>query len=162
MVIGKVWKRGLSYEPDVKAIEEAFPKLEEGMILPRDQLANLIHTEINSERFYSVTLSYRKKIYHQTGVILNWVPNGLLVLNPGEHFQFGEKRLRQDIRRTGRTIGIIHNVKRDRLDEITQKRYDHQIHVTQVLSATLLDTRRQMKIDLAPVKSLPKPKLINS
>jgi hypothetical protein len=160
MAKGQIWKKGLSYESDVKRIEEAFPKLEEDMILPRERLAELIHAEVNSNRFYGVTASYRKKIRHQTGLILNWTLGGLIVLNPGEHLQFGEKKLRQGIRQTGRAIGIVHGVQRERLNETTQKRFDHQIHITQLLSGALLDAKRQLRIDLVPIKSLPEPTLV--
>jgi hypothetical protein len=65
--------------------------------------------------------------------------------------------MRGGIRKTKRSIKIVALVDGGRLDETGKKRLDHIKHVAFVLTEALTSAKTQLAIDLAPIKSLPRP-----
>jgi len=159
----KLWKNGLPYGPQVKKMEEAFPSPEENKLLLHEDLEKLIGEKRGSQRYYGVINSWRKKIFNELGIDTAWMPgDGVKILPPEERLHASEFDFRIGLRKTKRAIRRLAATPRDRLDEIGQRRYDHASIIMAKIKGEADRAQKQLAIDLAPVKSLPKPKLVSN
>lgn len=157
-----VFRGGLPYGPDIKRLDDAFPvdSLTEGRVIEHGELEKILTCKRGSSRYYGVIDTWIGQRRSANGIVLVWEPTrGLKVLNPAEILEHAEVRTRQKIRQTGRAIRIFGLVDRERLDGTGQKRLDHQMRVVSTLKESLESSRKQLAIELAPVKSLPKRKI---
>ena len=157
-----LFKGGMPYEIDVKRLEADFPvnELPEGRKIEHQQIEIAIDCTKGTSRYYGVVDSWMNKIKHSHGIVLRWEPSqGVVVMTPSQVLDHTETRLRQKIRQTGRVMREFVWVDRNRLDNIGQKRLDHQTRIANVLKEHLNMAKKELAIELGPVKSLPKPKL---
>jgi hypothetical protein len=82
---------------------------------------------------------------------------GVIVMNPEEILKHFETGFRQGGRLLRRRIRRVDWVPRERLNEIGQARFDHDARVVDAVDRALRQGAKQIAIELAPVKSLPKP-----
>lgn len=158
-----VFKGGMPYGPDVNRLKETFPvtELTEGRILLHDQLEPIVRQKKGSQRYYGIINSWISQQRNDNGVFMVWEQaRGLKVLGPAEILNYAETRTRQKMKQTGRAIKTFGWVDRTRLDDVGQKRLDHQMRVANTIRDAIDSARKQLAIDLAPVRSLPKPKLV--
>jgi hypothetical protein len=161
--MSRVFRGGVPYAVDVKRLLEAFPVplLTEGLVIGHAQLQELIGAPKGGQRYYGVVNSWIAQMKSSNGIFIIWEPAiGLKVLGPAEILTFAETKTRQKIRQTGRAIGTLRWVDRGRLDAMGQRRFDHERRATGILLDALQAARKDLAVDLAPIASLPKPKLI--
>lgn len=161
--MSKVFRGGVPYIVDVNRLIEAFPasELNEGRVIEHAELESIISEKQGSGRYYGVVNSWIASVRNTTGIYIIWEPSvGLKVLDPAQLLGHGEKRVKQKARQTRKAIKIYGYIDAKRLDPVGRERYDHQTRVAAALDASLMASNKQMAIDLSPVKSLPKPKLI--
>ncbi len=152
---------GIPYGPDVRKLEEAFPSPEEDQIIKHEDFESLLKIPSKTQRFYGVINTWRRRLRAERNIDSEWVQGiGVKILNPADRLKVSESNVKHGIRKTGRAFRRLAIVPRDRLDAIGQARYDHAIQVASKLAQAGRDARRELAIDLAPVKSLPKPKLV--
>lgn len=155
---------GMPYGPDVRRLEEAFPvtELTEGKVIEHEMLSGVLDLKRGTQRYYGVINAWRSRVRNSNGVILEWQPgDGLKVLDPAGVLDCSENRTRQKIKQLcgPRAIGMFAWVDRARLDDVGRRRFDHQARVVRALKDAVIEKRRELAIELAPVKSLPKPKI---
>jgi hypothetical protein len=154
---------GVPYAVDVNKLKETYPvpKLIEGLLISHDELEKVVNAKAQSGRYYGVVNSWISQIKNSNGIIIEWEPSkGVRVLNPAEVLESTEKRVSRKIGQTGRAIKGFAWVDRNRLDDVGQRRLDHQVQVASKLKTVLAAHKKESAIDIAPVQSLPKPKLI--
>lgn len=152
------WLAGVPYGPQVKRLKDAYPKPEEGLVLSHDELEELLNEERGSQRYYGVVNSWRSYLLKDLGIDSAWVQGeGLKILDPAERLKVGEDQFRHGLRKTKRAFKRTAIIPRDRLDEIGKQRFDHQMKVMARMSTAAIEAKRELAIELAPVKSLPKP-----
>lgn len=159
----KPFRGGLPYAPDVKRLTEAFPapELTEERVIQHEELEVIAKANKGAQRYYSVVNAWMMHQRNENGIFMVWVPSvGIKVLPPEEVMLFAENRVRQKSKQTRRAVKLFRWVDGDRLDEVGRKRLDHQMLVGARIDQELARDYREMAIDLAPVASLPKPKLI--
>jgi len=160
--MSNVFSGGVPYAVDVKRLREAWPidRLEEGVLVPHEELEAVLNLERGTQRYYGVINSWMGKIRTETGIYMVWTPgDGVRVLAPAGILSHAETRTRQKIKQTGRAIRTFAWVQRDRLDEVGQARLDHQQRVAAALKMAIDATRQQLAVELAPARSLPKRSL---
>lgn len=156
----RYWLAGIPYGPQVEKIKRQYPKPEEGLILSHDDLETLINEKKGTKRYYGIINSWRKYLLNDLGIDTNWIQGkGLKVINPAERLKVGEDNFRQGLRKTRRAFKRTAIVPRDRLDEIGKQRYDHQIKIMAKIATAAIDAKKELAIELAPVRSLPKASL---
>ena len=151
---------GVPYGPDIKILQEAWPvpALIEGLVITHEQFAQALGYGWKSSRFYAVIRAWCHREYSEHGIFMAWEQKiGLRVLDPASKLLHGEGRIRGGLRRTKRGIKIVASVDGSRLDEMGKKRLDHDRHIAAVLNDALDSAKKQLAIDLAPIKSLPRP-----
>lgn len=152
---------GIPYGPDVRKLEEAFPNPEEDQVITSEEFEKVIRTPAKTARFYGVINTWRRRLRTDRNIDTEWVQGvGVKILNPADRLKVSEGNIKQGIRHTGRAFRRLAITPRERLDATGQQRYDHQLQVAAKLTAAGRDAKRELAIDLAPVKSLPKPKLV--
>lgn len=152
---------GIPYGPDVRKLEETYPNPEEDQIIKHEDFEKIIRTEQKTARFYGVINAWRRRLRADRNIDSEWVQGvGVKILNPAERLKVSESNIKQGIRHTGRAFRRLAITPRDRLDGIGQQRYDHQLQAVAKLTTAGRETLKEIAIDLAPVKSLPKPKLV--
>jgi hypothetical protein len=152
---------GIPYAPDVRRLEEAYPSPQEDQVIRHDEFEKLLKIPGKSQRYYGVINTWRKRLRTERNIDSEWLPGiGVKILNPADRLKVSESNVKHGIRHTGRAFRRLAVVPRDRLDAIGQARYDHAITVASKLTTAGRDAQRELAIDLAPVKSLPKPKLV--
>lgn len=152
---------GVPYAPDIRKLEEAYPSPEEDQIISHADLEKVLNLPQKSPRYYGVINTWRKRLRAERNIDSEWVQGiGVKILNPADRLKESEKNVKAGIRHTGRAFRRLAIVPRERLDAIGQARYDHALTVASKLTAAGKDAQRELAIDLAPVKSLPKPKLV--
>lgn len=152
---------GVPYGPDVRKLEETYPSPDEDSIIRSDEFESLLKIPQKTPRFYGVINTWRKRLRAERNIDSEWIQGvGVKILNPADRLKVSEGNVKRGIRQTGRAFRRLGIVPRDRLDAIGQARYDHAILVASKLAQAGRDAKRELAIDLAPVKSLPKPKLV--
>jgi hypothetical protein len=160
-----IFNGGMPYGPDVNRLKETFPvtKLTEGTIIRHEELEAVVRQQRGSQRYYGVINSWMSQQKNANGIFMVWEPaTGIKVLNPAEILSHAETKTRQKIKQTGKAIRTFGWVDRNRLDETGQKRLDHQMRVANAIKQSIESARRELSVDIAPVKSLPKPQLVKS
>lgn len=154
---------GIPYGPDIRKLEEVYPNPEEDQILNHKDLEALLQLGQKTQRYYGVINAWRRRLRNDRNIDSEWVHGvGLKFLNPADRLKESERNIKQGIRHTGRGVRRLAITPRDRLDTIGQARYDHALLVASKLTQAGRDAKRELAIDLAPVKSLPKPKLVSN
>jgi hypothetical protein len=159
---GRPFFGGMPYGMDVKRLDEAFPisELTEGRVIEHDALSALLGEKRGTSRYYGVINAWLKRTLNANGIYIAWQPgDGLKVLDPAGVLNRAETLTRQKMKQTGRAIKTFAWVDRSRLDEVGQKRLDHQVRVAQAIKAALDERRREFAVELAPVLSLPKRRI---
>jgi len=152
---------GIPYGPDIRKLEDAYPSPEEDQVLSHKDLEALLKLEQKTQRYYGVINAWRKRLRNDRNIDSEWIHGvGLKILNPADRLKHSEQNIKQGIRHTGRAFRRLAITPRERLDAVGQARYDHAVQVAGKLAAAGRDAKRELAIDLAPVKSLPKPKLV--
>lgn len=155
-----VFLNGLPYGPDLRKLNEVFPvsKLTEGTIITYDELQQACGYQYGSSRFYALIKSWMGHQRDENRIFMIFESKtGVKVLDPAQIMEHGERRVRQKITQTGRAVRIFSWVDRDRLDDVGKRRLDHQARVVSLLKDSLDTAKKQLAIELAPVKSLPRP-----
>lgn len=152
---------GIPYGPDVRKLEEAFPSPEEDQTIKSEEFEKIIRVQQKTSRFYGVINAWRRRLRTDPNIDSEWIHGvGVKILNPADRLKVSEVNIKQGIRKTGRAFRRLAITPRERLDAVGQQRYDHQLQVGAKLTQAGRDAQRELAIDLAPVKSLPKPKLV--
>lgn len=152
---------GIPYGPDIRKLEESYPSPEEDQVFPHDELETLLKIPQKTQRYYGVINTWRRRLRTERNIDSEWIHGiGLKILNPADRLKESERNVKQGIRHTGRGFRRLAIVPRDRLDAIGQARYDHALQVASKLITAGREARKELAVDLAPVKSLPKPKLV--
>lgn len=157
-----IYKSGLPYGPDIRRLDEAFPvsSLTEGRVIKHEELEAVLELKRTSSRYYAVVRSWISHCRNSDNIFLVWEPRvGLKVLPPAEVLDHAETKTRQKIRQTARAIRLFGWVDRGRLDEVGQRRLDHQLRVAGAIKDSLDAAKKQLAVELAPAKSLPKRKV---
>jgi len=157
----QLWKRGVPYGPQVRRLEEAYPKPDENLMLTHEELEKLTGEQRGTPRYYRVVNSWRKKLFNELGIDSSWIwGEGIKILEPADRLHASETDFKTGLRKAKRAIRRLAATPRDRLDAIGQQRYDHVSIVMAKMRAEADQAQRQLAVDLAPVKSLPKPRLV--
>lgn len=152
---------GIPYGPDIRKLEETFPNPQEDQVIKSEELEKIIRVPQKTGRFYGVINAWRRRLRNERNIDSEWVQGvGVKILNPADRLKVSEGNIKQGIRRTGRAFKRLGIVPRERLDAVGQQRYDHALQVASKLIIAGRDAKKELAIDLAPVKSLPKPKLV--
>ena len=152
---------GIPYGPDVRKLEEAYPSPDEDSILRHGDLETLLKIQQKTQRYYGVINTWRRRLRTERNIDSEWVHGvGLKILSPADRLKESERNIKQGIRHTGRAFKRLAITPRERLDSVGQARYDHALQVASKLTTAGREAGRELAIDLAPVKSLPKPKLV--
>lgn len=154
-----IFRGGLPYAPDVLRLEEEIPlaRLSEGTVIGHDAFERALGYKRGTQRYYSVVNAWMAKNRNAHGLNMAWEPTkGVRVLNPAELLSVAEARTRQKMTQTSRAIRLFGWVDRGRLDDTGKKRLDHQLRVASVLKQAIQEGRREMAVELAPIKCLPK------
>lgn len=161
--MGLTFRAGVPYSLDVRKLCDAFPvpTLTEGREIPHHSLEEIINVPKGHQRYYAVVNSWIGQMRNSNGIFIIWKPTiGIRVLPPEGVLEHAETRTRQKIRLTRRAISTFAWVDGKRLDAMGQKRLDHQMRNVAILKEHLDAAQKATAIDLAPIKSLPKPKII--
>lgn len=157
----KLWKGGLPYGPQVKRLEDKYPAPDEEATILHEELETIIGETRGTQRYYGIVNSWRKKLFNELGIDSAWVPgDGVKILTPDEHLHHGEKDTSSGRRKTKRGMKRTAATPRDRLNEIGKQRYDNDMIANAKLAAAMQEHNKLTAIELAPVKSLPRPKLV--
>lgn len=157
-----IFRGGIPYGPDVQRLSEAFavPSLVEGLMITHEELEKILELKRGNSRYYAVINSWISKQKNENSIIIVWESRvGLKVLDPASILNHAEVRTRQKAGQLNRAVKLFGWVRRDRLDDTGQKRYDHQVRVAAVLAQAVTSAKKELAIELAPIKSLPKPKV---
>ena len=157
-----VFMGGLPFAPDVNRLDAAFPvgELIEGRLIEHEGIEAIVQAKRGTGRYYGVVNAWISRQRNTNGIFITWQPgDGVKILSPAEVLEHTETRARQKMRQTGKAIKNFAWVDRNRLDEMGQKRLDHQMRVAGAIKDALDKGRRELAIDLAPVISLPKRKI---
>jgi hypothetical protein len=147
----------------VKKLEEAFPKPDEDLLITHEELQALIGEEKGSQRYYGVINSWRKKLFNELGIDTAWDPGeGVKILAPADRLHASEHGFKQHLRATKRDSRRLAATPRERLNDVGQQRYDHVSIVMAKIKGAIDTTQKQLAVELAPVKSLPKPKIVKT
>lgn len=149
--------RGRPYGPDLDRLDEAFPSPKEGDIIQSQEIAEVIGEDRSSNRYKGVVTAWRKRLRRERNIDTDAVVGvGIKVLPPADRLRCSERDYTRGVRQQLRSEARLMSVPRERLDEKGQHRYDHARSVLAKTRDAVLSARRELAVDIAPVKSLPK------
>jgi len=159
----KIYKNGLPYAPDIRRLDDAFPTPEEGQVLRYEQFEEVLNYSRVETRFRTVISSWRRTLWRTRNIDTEAVPSvGIKILEPADRVKIREKDMILKARLLGRTRQRFASAPRERLNVEGQQRYDHVMLYTGRVQQAIDDAKKALPADIAPVKSLPKPKLIKN
>lgn len=159
-----IFRGGLPYAPDVNRLIEAFPvaQLAEGRLIKHGDIEVVIQSTRGSGRYYGVVNSWIGKMIAEHGIVIVWsVTEGVSVLDPTCTLNHAESRFRQKAKQIIKAVKRFAWVDRSRLNEQGQARLDHESRLARKLCEAADQALRDSAVELAPVVSLPKRKLIS-
>lgn len=148
------------YQLDAQKLDEIFPpaELPEGKTISHEELERILGITAKTGRYYGVIDSWRAKLKNKMGIHVEWQPGrGLKVLNPAELLDHTEGQARTKGKQYARKLGAFRFVPRERLDATGQARLDHCVVLAAKTREFVLGSVKELAIDLAPIKSLPRP-----
>jgi hypothetical protein len=157
-----IFRGGIPYGMDVNRLKEAFPvpTLVEGRVINHSELQEVLSNPSTS-RYYCVVNSWRREMKNMNAVHIVWESKiGLKILDPAQLYGHTKKGIKQKFRQVGRKLKALDWVDRKRLNPVGQQAFDHDIQVRSKVAAALESANKDLAVDLAPVKSLPKPKIV--
>lgn len=150
---------GIPYGPDILRLEETFGQRQEDEIITHAELTEVLRIDATNGRYYAVVNAWRRRLKTQRNIDTTWERNiGLKILNPADRLRISETDIQRGIRKTGRGFRRMAIIPRERLDEVGQRRFDHALQVASKLMTATRDANKELAVDLAPIKSLPKLK----
>lgn len=163
MVKAEIWKGGLPYEPDVRKLEEKYPNPEEDQVITHEDFEKLLSLTRGPGRYYGVIKSWQKRLFNLRNIDSQWIQGkGVKILGPADRLEVGESGIRRKLKQVKREVRRTGATPRERLNEMGQRHYDHTMMNAAKMLPALEEMRKQLSIDLAPVKSLPKPQFVKS
>lgn len=162
MTATKLFTGGIPYGPDVKRIVEALPvpSLTEGTVITHEQLEEILGYKRGTSRYYGVINSWIGRQKNENSIFMRWeAATGIKVLDPAGLLNHGETKTRQKATQILRALNIFAWVDRNRLDANGQRRLDHQILVATKLRDAATSAKKELAVEIAPIKSLPKRQL---
>jgi len=158
-----IFKNGLPYAPDLRRLDEAFPNPEEERIITHTELEEILNVSRKEPRYRGVTRSWRHLLFNTRNIDSAPVSGvGFKILPPHERQTESEREARLGFRRFHRTFKRMASIPHERLDAKGQQRHDHEMMVMSRLNTTVREARKAVAIDIAPIQSLPKPKLVKN
>ena len=157
--MSNIFRGGIPYGPDIKRLTEYFPvpDLKEGLVIKHEELEAILEAPRHSSRYYGVVNAWISKMKGENAIILTWQPSiGLKVLNPAEVLEHAETRTKQKSNQLRKATKWFGWVDRNRLDETGKRRLDHQVIIAAKLAQQTRDAQKDLAIELAPIKSMPK------
>lgn len=100
---GERWMfNGRPAGPDVEAIIKEVPVagLAVGVVVSYARIAEIIHEGVGSNRFRTVTASWRKRLERNNNIVFGTIANeGFVVLDPPQRVEFSSSRLSGGLRK---------------------------------------------------------------
>jgi hypothetical protein len=159
----RIYKRGLPYGPELRRLDEAFPLPQEGEVLRYEQIEEVLHHGRTESRFKTVLYSWRRSLWRSRNIDTEALAGiGIKILEPADRAALREKGILRKSRQVRLERQRYASTPRERLNAEGQQRYDHVMLLTGRIQAAIDDVKKQLPADIAPVKSLPKPKLIKN
>lgn len=158
-----LFRGGVPYGPDVKRLEAAFPinELTEGRTIQHEELAAVIGVVPSSPRYYAVVKAWMRTQRASQAIQMRIAPKiGVEVMDPATHLTHAEKSLHGKLKQTARACREFSHVDSGRLDILGQRRLEHvQQKVVGLLAGTIQAANKNLAVELAPIKSLPRRQL---
>lgn len=122
---------GIPVRPDVRKLEEKYGVPKEGQLITYADVAAEIKAEPGSDRFKTVTASWRKRLRTEHNVELDPVGNatGFVALAPSERIEKSVRNYGQANRKQRRAGVLAALTDRDRLTPDQQRVQDHIRHL---------------------------------
>ena len=114
---------GVPFDPDIRKIREAYPdsSLEEGQVIPYEQIEAVLQVKKGTSRFLGVTNSWRKRVNNENnGLRIETEPGeGFKVLNEEEKAEYSWKRFREGMKKFRNAFVRSAEVDRSKVSEDT-------------------------------------------
>ena len=159
------FRGGLPYSIDVRRLKDRYPveTLTEGLIIQHADLEGIVNCKAGTQRYYGVINSWISSVKNSNGIIIIWQPSvGLKILEPSGTMGHVDRKSRQKARQFVSATRIFGWVDRNRLNSAGQARLDHQMQYLAKIASEVRSVPKELAVDIAPVLSLPKPKLVPS
>ena len=140
--------RGIPTAPDVEKLVGAFPSLKEGDVVTYSDIENIIEKEKGTNRFNSVTFAWRKRLFRESNLVLDSIPNeGYKVLPPSERVGFSGRKFVGGLRTMGRAAAVAGMTERNKLSSEQIKTLDHIVRTTASLKLTAKLEAQKLRIE---------------
>jgi hypothetical protein len=121
--MSKMFFGGMPTDIDVRRLEEAFPKLQEGDDISHEQVEAVIGVDHTKSRYRVVTNAWRKQLLRDSNIELGSVSGvGFRCLKPEERISGSVKGFQQGVRKQMRSVKRSALVRTD--DERLMKKQD--------------------------------------
>jgi len=156
------FRGGLPYQPDVRALEEAFSELNEGEEILYEAIEGILKCSRTSCRFDGVITSWRHRLIRERDIDTKRTGTGVRILFPHERMEEADADILSGFRKAKRGGKRFCATPFNRLDEIGRKKFDHKMLTVARIGLILDGMKKELKLDLPAAKSLPKPKLVQA
>jgi len=105
---------GVPYGPDIKRLKDAYPitQMKQGDVIAYEDVGQIIREQPKTDRFYAVTLSWRKQIEKEAGFFVEPAGDGATfkVLDEKEKLQLSNKKDRIACRYNRRSLIVLKHI----------------------------------------------------
>lgn len=148
-MVSPLFRRGIPTEPDVVALMTRFGVPEEGTPITYAEVADVLHLNVASSRFRTVTMAWRRQLESDHRVVLTARDGAFTVRDPESRISFSKSMTKAGYRRLGRANRVATDTDAERLSEAGRVNRDKVMQIT---------SKAQLAID-AEARKRPAPRL---
>lgn len=126
--------KSIPYAPDLRKMDEAFPKLAIGQALTWEELATASGWPLRSSRFNSLLTAWRKRVFRERNQLLvSLRGKGLVVASPEDRVSHSSNLQRHGLRRVVKSAVIVARTDLSSLPEHSRRTAEHVVQVASAL-----------------------------
>jgi hypothetical protein len=130
-----VFNAGIPTAPDVDKINIAWPELNEGDEITKQEISAVIGVAEESHRFHTVVNSWRRQVYRDRNIFIGAIRGaGFRVLTRRERCEAGGHKLKVGLRSTKRGGGLVASTDKTGLPEDVVRAADHVVRLSGMIT----------------------------
>ncbi len=145
---------GVPTAPDVERLCFAFPTLEAGTTITKQQISEVIKVDKDANRWKTVVDRWRKKLFAESNVVLRAIPNvGFMVSDPMDRVDVSAGHAKKGVRQVSKASAIASRTDRSQLTTEAARACDHIVNTAAKIQTLIAAEAKTLRYPSTEVQS---------
>jgi hypothetical protein len=150
MTKNSLFASGVPTEPDVKALSDQWPALQDGDEIKHEEIEGVLAIKRNTCRYKTVVGAWRKRLEKSSNIILKAIPTvGYVVADPEQRVNLAVSSFCGGARRFRRAGSVASTTDTSKLPVEVQKQAAHVQSVSGMVQVQLAVQAKKLKMELS-------------